>query len=332
MPKIEVNESLFFELLGRSMDAKTLESTLTVAKAELDGWDQSSASAAERSIKIELNDTNRPDLWSTAGIARQLRVYLGGGIPSYPFFSREGQKQPSKYRAVVDSSVKDVRPYLACFVISGKAISDPILKDAIQTQEKLCSNFGRKRRSVSMGMYRIDLVQWPLSYRGADPDATKFVPLQMTESMSLRRILSEHPKGKEYGHIISGYKKFPVLVGADGGILSMAPIINSADIGAVQVGDKDILVEFTGTDLESVSLSASMVACDFHDAGYEIRPVTVDYPWETAFGRSITFPYYFQTPASVDSGKATKLLGLQLGPERVMAALARMGIQSESHG
>lgn len=343
MPKIEVNEALFFELLGRRMDAASLEAALTVAKAELDGWDfVSKADAAgaagpkipeaERSIKIELNDTNRPDLWSTAGVARQLRVYQGGGIPSYPFFSREGDQRPAQYRAVVDASIRDVRPYLACFVISGKPIGDPMLKDAIQTQEKLCSNFGRKRRSVSMGMYRIDLIKWPISYRAADPDETKFTPLQMSEPMSLRRILSEHPKGKEYGHIIAGFGKFPILMGSDGGILSMAPIINSADIGAVQVGDRDILVEFTGTDLESVALSASMVACDFHDAGYEIKPVTVDYPWETPFGRSITFPYYFQAPASVDSGKATKLLGLQLGPERVMAALSRMGIRSESHG
>lgn len=331
MPKIEVNEKLFFELVGESLDAAELESALTVAKAELDGWDRS-GKPEERTIKIELNDTNRPDLWSTAGLARQLRVYRGAGVPSYPFFSREGDVRKAEYRAVVDASIRGIRPYLAAFVISGKAISDAMLKDAIQTQEKLCANFGRKRRSVSMGMYRIELIKWPVSYKAADPAATSFTPLQMAEPMDLRRILAEHPKGKEYGHIISGFDRFPILMGADGGILSMAPVINSADIGAVQVGDRDILVEFTGTDIESVALSASIVACDFADAGYQIKPVVVDYPWDTPLGRSVTFPYYFQSPASVDSGKVSKLLGDNMGPDKVMAALARMGIASETHG
>ncbi len=331
MPKIEVNENLFFELAGERMDEAALESALTVAKAELDGWDKS-GKPEDRVIKIELNDTNRPDLWSTAGVARQLRVYRGGTVPEYPFFSREGDQRKAEYRAVVDASIKDIRPFLAAFVISGKPIGDAMLKDAIQTQEKLCSNFGRKRRSVSMGMYRIELIKWPVSYKAADPEATSFTPLQMSEKMDLRRILAEHPKGREYGHIIAGFSRFPILMGADGGILSMAPVINSADIGAVQVGDRDILVEFTGTDMESVALSASIVACDFADAGYAIKPVTVDYPYDTPFGRSVTFPYYFQSPASVDSAKVTKLLGDQMGPDRVMAALARMGIRSESHG
>ncbi|MBP7263557.1 MAG: phenylalanine--tRNA ligase subunit beta [Spirochaetia bacterium] len=333
MPKIEVNEKLFFQLVGRSMAEAELELALTAAKAELDGFGtDGEGPAAERTIKIELNDTNRPDLWSTAGLARQLRVYSGGGMPQYPFFSSEGDKRQSEYRAVVDASVKDVRPYLAAFVISGKPISDAMLKDAIQTQEKLCANFGRKRKSVSMGLYRIELIKWPVSYKAVPPESAKFKPLGMDRELDLRSILSEHPKGKEYGHIIAGFPRFPLLTGADGGILSMAPVINSNDIGAVQVGDKDLLVEFTGTDFPSVALSANIVACDFFDAGYDIKPVTVDYPYDTPFGRSVTFPYYFQAPASVDSGKVSKLLGMSFSPDAVVAALSRMGVEAEAHG
>ncbi|MBU1079728.1 MAG: phenylalanine--tRNA ligase subunit beta, partial [Spirochaetes bacterium] len=235
-------------------------------------------------------------------------------------------------RVVVDASIRELRPFMAGFVISGKAISDAMLRDAIQTQEKLCSNFGRKRRSVSMGMYRIDLIKWPVAYKGADPDSVSFTPLQAQERMTLRRIVAEHPKGKEYGHIIADSPVYPVLMGADGGVLSMAPVINSADIGAVQVGDRDLLVEFTGTDMAAVCLSANIVACDFADAGYAIKPLRVDYAYDTPFGRSVTFPYYFQKPASVDSGRVTKLLGDNIGPEAVVEALARMGVRSEAHG
>ncbi len=331
MPKIEVDETLFFDLVGRRMEATELEHALETAKAELDQWDRT-APASERVIKIELNDTNRPDLWSTAGIARQLRIKDGGTIPEYGFFSREGDIRPSEFRVVVDESIQKLRPFMAGFVISGKPLGDDMLRDAIQTQEKLCSNFGRKRRSISMGMYRIDLIKWPVSYKGVDPDSVSFVPLQMNEKLTLRRIVAEHPKGKEYGHIIAGSPVYPILMGADGGVLSMAPVINSADIGAVQVGDRDLLVEFTGTDMAAVCLATSIVACDFADAGYEIKPLRVDYAFETPFGRSVTFPYYFQTPASVDSGRVSRLLGDSIGPEQVVEALSVMGVRAEAHG
>lgn len=338
MPKIEVNERLFFSLLGRSMDEAELELALQSAKAELDGWGVEAAdevtggSGGGRTIKIELNDTNRPDLWSTAGIARQLRIKDGGAVPEYGFFSREGDMKPSSYRLVVDTSIRELRPYMAGFVISGKPIDDAMLRDAIQTQEKLCSNFGRKRRVLSMGMYRIELIKWPVSYRGVDPDEVSFVPLQMQERMTLRRILADHPKGKEYGYIIENSPVYPILTGADGGVLSMAPVINSNDIGAVKVGDRDILVEFSGTDIATVSLATSIVACDFADAGYEIQPLRVDYSFDTPFGRSITYPYYYQAPASVDSGRVSRLLGDNIGPDAAAAALLAMGVRSEVHG
>ena len=331
MPKIDVNEKLFFDLIGREYSADELEAALPGAKAELDGWD-TEGKPEERTIRIELNDTNRPDLWSTAGVARQLRVRAGGAIPSYPFFSREGDHRPASRRVVVDPSVLSVRPFMAAFVISGKKITDAMLRDAIQTQEKLCDNFGRKRASVSMGLYRTALIQWPVTYKAVPPKSVRFVPLQMTESMDLEEILEKHPKGQEYGAINKGKSLHPLLTDSKGGVLSYPPIINSADIGAVQVGDTDLLVELTGTDLQAVTLSASIVACDFSDAGYTIEPVAIDYPEPIAFGRTVVFPYYFQPPVAVDSGRVGKTLGRSFSPQTVSEALTRMGVRSEVHG
>ena len=62
MPKIEVNKNRFFKLLGKQYNINELENLLTFAKAELD------VSLLEfegaETLKIELNDTNRPDLWT----------------------------------------------------------------------------------------------------------------------------------------------------------------------------------------------------------------------------------------------------------------------------
>jgi len=99
MPKIEVNEKLFFNLLGEKYDYDTLEAKLTCGKAELDEKPDISKPENERVIKIELNDTNRPDLWSTGGIARQLRLHRTGKSADYSsFLSSQRFWEPCCYR------------------------------------------------------------------------------------------------------------------------------------------------------------------------------------------------------------------------------------------
>jgi phenylalanyl-tRNA synthetase beta chain len=334
MPKIEVNESLFFSLLGGRKDREGLELALTAAKAELDEWEVDGAGVAEgdRSIKIELNDTNRPDLWSTAGLARQLSLKGGAARPAYAFFSREGDLREARRKVLVEETARGVRPFLAGFCVSGKPVSDALLKDMIQTQEKLAWNFGRKRRTISMGIYRSARIAWPVKYRAVEPTSIRFVPLQSEREMNLLEILAEHPKGREYAFILEKEPLHPLLVDAKGGVLSYPPIINSADIGAVQVGDEELFIELTGTDLPSVTVAANIVACDFADLGYTIEPVLVEYPYDTPFGRKLVFPWYFQKPLSIDAAKVSRLLGKSLSVHEVAAALGRMGSIAEIHG
>jgi phenylalanyl-tRNA synthetase beta chain len=265
-----------------------------------------------------------------------LRVHGGVDRPEYPFFTRKaatgagaGNKDSGKYRVFVDPALKDIRPFIAAFVISGKPIDDLMLKDVIQTQEKLCWNFGRKRRSIAMGVYRSSLISWPVRYVAADPDDTKFVPLGMEQELSLREICEKHQKGLEYGHIVAGFKKFPYIMDDAGGTLSFPPVINSARIGAVEVGDEDLFVEMTGTDLESLTLAVNMVACDFADAGFDIIPVRVDYPYETPFGRSVVFPYYFQEPTFCPLSRVHRFLGEKLTADECLQAIERMGCKAE---
>lgn len=327
MPKIEVNEQLFFNLLGNKYDYDTLEKKLTCAKAELDEKPNMADPADQRVIKIELNDTNRPDLWSTNGVARQLRLHNGGKtVDYYKYMSTKGNIHDYKDRVItVDPELKNIRPYMVAFVIAGKPIDDPMLKDIIQTQEKLCWNFGRKRKSISMGVYRSDLVKFPAHYKAVDPDNTSFVPLSCDSPMTCRQILTDHPKGKDFGYIIQDFKKFPLLTDDNNEVLSMAPVINSATLGAVQVGDKDLMVELTGDNMENLMLAANIVACDFADCGYEIEPIMVKHPYDTVFGRDVIAPFYFQPKTKAKLTHINKLLGSSFDEKHIIYALERMG-------
>ena len=349
MPKIEVNENAFFALAcGGKRQWKTraeFEEALTCAKAELDTevWP---CEGSDGVLKIELNDTNRPDLWGTAGCARQLRVYHGGGMPDYRFFSRAdgggvaGNNAKLRRKVKVEKSVEGVRPFISGFVASGVNVTDTILKDMIQTQEKLAWNFGRKRRSVSMGLYRVPKIEWPIIYKGVDPDGVSFVPLQWETAgdaaggcgvaMTPRDILRRHPKGREYAFILENEPVHPFLTDSAGNVLSYPPIINSADSGAVQVGDSDIFVELTGTDIRMVTLATSIVACDLADNGFNIEPVEIEYDFDTPFGRNVVYPFYFQEPVFCSLARVKRFLGDDLSAAECVEALARMGVKAEA--
>lgn len=329
MPKIEVfRAELTRAINSPKITDDELEAVFPVAKAELD-----EPANDEGIMKVELNDTNRPDLWSTAGLARQLRVARGAEIPSYGFFSDSTvTRDDGGRRIVVDESVRDIRPYVVGFVMTGPPINAAVLKDLIQTQEKLTWNFGRKRRSVAMGVYRSELISYPVHYRAADPDTTRFVPLQDQRELTLRQILSEHPKGRDFGHIVANLPAFPLLTDDRGAVLSFPPVINSASIGAVEEGDTSLFVEVTGTDLESLLLTISIVACDVADAGYTVEPVTVEYPYDTPYGRSITCPFYFQKPQQTTRHQINRLLGTDLSVAEIIESLNRMGIHATGAG
>ncbi len=322
MPKIDVHQEALFGLLGKRMSDAELEEILPAAKAELD------ASADENGIiKIELNDTNRPDLWSTAGLARQLASYLGSPRKEYDFLSSEVEQKDHGNRVVeVDPALEEIRPFVAAFAIAGHPMSEVELDDLIQTQEKLCWNYGRKRSSIAMGVYRTDLIEYPVYYSAADPDNERFVPLGMDRKLSLREILKEHPKGHEYGGIIADFERFPYLTEKKGRTLSLPPVINSATVGAVEVGDQRLFIEMTGTDLQSLLIACNIAAADLADAGFTILPVLVRYPYDTAFGREVVTPYYFQEPVAVELPTIHKLLGREVSLQEAAEALQRVGV------
>ena len=326
MPKIEVYEDALYKYIGKKITGDEFVKLLSVAKAEFDGREGDV-------LKIELNDTNRPDLWSTAGLGRQLRIYLGGEKKNYPFFStKESVKECGNRIVEVDPNLKNTRPYISGFAVKGRSVDDALLKDIIQTQEKLCWNYGQKRKSIAMGIYRSDLFKYPIKYVAADPDKESFIPLGFDKKLTLREVIKQHPKGQEFGAIISSLDKYPYITDSDGKTLSLTPVINSNDIGAVVTGDKELFVEMTGTDIYSLMLATSIVACDLYDAGYEILPVKTIYPYDTPLGREITAPFYFQQPVKADLSFVNKLLGENFTINEAVSYGEKMGCRIKGDG
>src|SRR5438445_1019348 len=317
MPTISVNRKDFDKLLGRHVTDKELEAWLPLVKGEIKEVD-----AASGEIRFELQDSNRPDLWCVEGIARQIRVKLNGRPDSYPYLRTAKRRLD---QILVEQGLERVRPFIGGCKVRGYKVAEEGLAQLIQTQEKLADIFGRKRRMVSIGLYRLPSIKFPGTYVLADPDRTRFRPLGYGEPMSLREILEIHPKGQEYGGLLSGPDEVALLRGAQGEVLSFPPIINSRDIDQVQVGDADLFIEVTGTDLRMVMLAVNILAANLHDRGASIEPVEVVYPSKTAYGRTVRMPQAFSKPCAIKLSDVSTALGDALSPKDIRATLASYG-------
>jgi phenylalanyl-tRNA synthetase beta chain len=71
------------------------------------------------------------------------------------------------------------------------------------------------------------------------------------------------------------------------------------------------------------------MACDMADQGYTIEPVTVEYDYDTHFGRTMTTPFYFQSPVFCSLERIEKFLGEKLNGDECIEALERMGYKAE---
>lgn len=325
MPTIEIKISDFESLLGKGKISEAeLESLLEYVKGEVKDF-----LPKEDSAKVELNDSNRPDLWSPEGIARQILLMESRG-KSYPFFS--DRKGSADRKVTVAKELKAIRPYLAACVARGMRVTDPILAQLIQTQEKLAEIFGRKRQTVSIGLYRLPKIVFPVRYEVADPAKTRFTPLGFYQPMSLSEILARHPKGIAYAATLKGADRYPILIDAKDRILSFPPIINSREIGEVQVGDSELFVEVTGTDLRMVLLALNIFAANLSDRGATIEPVTVQFPEETEFGKEILMPLDFSAPLEVALDDFRQVLGEAVTREEVISLLSRYGYRLSEQG
>ncbi len=320
MPKLEVNSDNLLKLIPQIKSIDELLPLLPIAKAEFDGFDEETGT-----LNVELNDTNRPDLWSAPGLARAIRGYLTSQYRDFDAEWSALEIEDTNHFILAKSNTQQNRPFVAACLAEYKIPSEEILVELIQTQEKIAGVFGNKRSRISMGLYNADLIQFPISYEMVPPDSIRFVPLQFEKELSLREILNEHPTGIEYRHIIQDWDGYPVLLDAARRALSLVPIINSNDLGHIGVGDKNLLIEATGTSFEHVNLAVNIFAADIEEMGGKIYPIKIKYEHKRAPSQEVQLPYVFNHIHKARKKELISLLGLNLSNETILELLRKMG-------
>lgn len=272
-------------------------------------------SSGAETTKIDLAGAgNRIDTVSFQGFCRVVEAYLG---------KRKGFKNPevkhSGIEVIVAPEVEKVRPFIANMVVRNLKLDDSGIKDLMNYQEKVNETFGRARKRLGGGFFKLSEIKPPLYYSVENARDIVFAPLGIDQELTGEEILQKHEKGIKYASLFPDKTKLPVLKDSRGRYLAIPGITNSNDVGNIQPGTHDIFVELTGSDLRMMNQFMAAMSFDFAELGCGIESVTVRYQ-----NKSMRFPNLHAREMDLETEQINKMLGLRLSTENCKKFLEKM--------
>jgi phenylalanyl-tRNA synthetase beta chain len=321
MPTIEVSYNDLIGLIGKEIPLDTLEDRLFYIKAEVENTKPiygPKNKVVDYDLQVEIT-SDRPDLLSASGLARVLK-----GVFEVEMGLQQFDVEPSGIQCIVDSSVLDIRPYIVCGVVKNVHLTDALVRQLMQLQEKIHDTHCRRRRKGSIGLHNLDAVEPPFTYLAEKPENINFVPLNETEEMNGYEILRKIAKGRDYAHIINSFEKYPLLVDKNGDVLSLPPIING-NLTRVDMDTKNLFFDITGTDEYIITYALHILLADLYDRGAKIESVEVIYPDQTP----TVYPDFTPTKMNLSLKNTNELLGFGLNQNELTTILKKMRFDSK---
>lgn len=327
MVSLKINKKLLLAEIGVSQSSPELLHTIAMMGVEVDD-------ETPEELVVDITP-NRPDLLSQPGFTRALAAFTGKkqGLRAYT-------TTPSKLKVTVDESVKGIRPFTACAVIRNLKLDEEKLKEIIDIQEKLHTTFCRRRKKAAIGIYPMEAISGTqdsknpgaegrepsrnITFLALEPSKIKFRPLEADADMTAKQILEEHPKGKEFAHLVEGLPKYALFVDSKKKVLSMPPLINSHDTGKITTTTTEAFLECSGFDFRTCHEVIQIICAALADMGATIHTVEVVYSKKSeitpdmAPKRQEFYGYY-----------VNRRLGTNLKREELAPLLAKMGLGFE---
>jgi len=307
MPTITLNKREFERLVGKKLQLEKLKNRISYLGTDLED-------IKTNEINLEIFP-NRPDLLSEQGFARAFSSFIGvkTGLRKYSV-------KKSNHKVIIHSSLKDIRPYTACAIVKNLKLDDEKIKQIIQIQEKLHITYGRNRKKIAIGIYPFEKIKTPIYFKAEDPSKIKFLPLEYPTELTGSQILSKHKAGREFGHLLENYKKYPIFIDSNNNILSMPPIINSELTGKITQKTKDVFIECSGFDLRILQKCLNIIVTALADMSGIIYSMELKYE-----NKTITTPNLTPEKINLDLNYVNKILGLSLTEKQIKKYLERMG-------
>ena len=314
MPTISVEQKLLATLLakhGCDHNIDDVDHRLPLLGTDIDRCD-------EETLDIEIFP-NRPDLLS----AETLSLAMRGFLHNQETLGSESLDS-SGIELDVEPELSTIRPIILGAVVRGLEMKDDeemddFIKQLMDHQEKLHFALGRGRRRASIGVHDLHTLQPPFVVKAVNRTHS-FVPLAMTEPMTIDDILTTHPKGVDYAHLLEGMDQVPIIEDAKGKVLSFPPIINGAHT-TVQSSTRDLFIDVTGWDRRACESCLMLVALQAKERGGTIETIQIN----DCNGKEEVLPNWTPVHHRVPARLVSTILGRELSDDELHNAMIRMG-------
>ena len=273
----------------------------------------------EEGIEIEIFP-DRTDLLSHETISRAARAFLNSLNDSPNLDIKQGE-----ITLEVDKSIQNLRPVILGAVVRGVdngtnyREKDDFIQSLMDHQEKLHLTLGRKRKFASIGVHDLSQLSPPFKVISVDKKY-KFTPLAEEKEMSIEDILKSHPKGKEYAHLMSELKEYPVIIDAEDRVLSFPPIING-DHTTVNEQTRDSFIDVTGWDERSCEACLLLICLSLAERGGVIESIQIK-NWDQEL---LNVPRGDSKSHKVPDRLIRNILGIELSKTEIADSIKKMG-------
>jgi phenylalanyl-tRNA synthetase beta chain len=269
-------------------------------------------------LRIEYNP-NRPDFASDYGIVRALRglLEIETGLPKFKL-----NKEVNKYSVNVDNSVRGTRPYIVALIAKNGTLDNGTIMQLVGMKDDLQNGIGRGRTKASIGIHNMDAIGFPVRYNTVNEDLS-FVPLEQKSSQTIKSILKTSNIGKDYGHILEGVKRYPVVIDSKDNVLAFPPIING-NVTKVSANNTNLFIEITGNNRKTVEDILAILAITLYDAGFELQNVTIN-----NFDGNTYTPKMDVSYINIDTSYINMLLGLESEVNEIIRYLKKSRLDAK---
>jgi phenylalanyl-tRNA synthetase beta chain len=266
-------------------------------------------------IRVEYNP-NRPDFSSDIGVFRSLNGLLNikTGLPTFNYSSDR------LYQLTIDPSVHQIRPIILFFVAKNDKINNFILNQLILMQEDLHNGIARGRKKAAIGIHDLDAIKFPLIYNTRAGNES-FIPLGQTQPFKFKEVLSDLEVGKQYGNLLKNFNRYPTISDKNNKVISFPPIINSNNT-KITDKSKNLLIEITGTNLETCQSILAIISYYLYEEGYKLFSGFV----HENKSISSSLKLLKDKTVLVDKNIIKKYLGLDLSIKEILQILNRCRI------
>jgi phenylalanyl-tRNA synthetase beta chain len=315
MVYVYAKQSKINEYVGEDLSVEQIDETLKDMGMDMKGI----SDETDPEMKVEIT-AEKMDMVSTIGIGRAVRFYRGISkeLPRYKI-------APAKNKVIVEKSVEAVRPKTVCVILRDVSMTQELLDEMIEIQEKVHDSFGRHRKKASIGIYPMGEFSFPVTFTGEKSNNIIFHPLEGDCEMSAKEILETHETGKKFAHLLSGHDVYPVFRDSNKEVLSLPPVINSNKTGRVDLHHKDLFVEISGFNLTYLDNLLKVLTTTFLEFGCSAEAVSVEYSGGETYELNLE-----NSKDTISLDYINKLVGINITAKEVKKLALKVMLEVES--